>query len=278
MEDKSALQTFSMSTVLQRLRDLGIRPNKKLGQNFLVNVDVCKKIVEAAVKDSPSKLIEVGPGLGALTEFLLDNPAPLTLIELDKTFAEYWQERQVNVIHKDALQIDWGSLENPPGTCLVSNLPYQISSSIVIDRCVEPYNVNRMVLMFQKEVGQRMTARNKTEDYSLLSVVAQTFWNITGLMDVGPKDFYPPPQIASRVLTFDRIEANIKDPKKYLTMVKKAFAQRRKFMVSNLGQIYLKATVIESLVKLGIKETVRAEDLTVQQFIDLYRMLNNNES
>lgn len=269
----NSLQQFSMQTVLDRLRELGIRPNKKLGQNFLVNVDVCKKIVEAAVNEKPSKLIEVGPGLGALTEFLIDDSAPLTLIELDRTFVEYWQNRNVNVLHEDALKLDWSKLENPTGTCLVSNLPYQISSSLVIDRSVEPFNVSKMVLMFQKEVGQRMIAKHKTADYGLLTVIAQTFWKIRLLMDVGPKDFYPPPQVASRVLVFERQEANVENPEKYLKLVKAAFAQRRKFMVSNLGQIHPKDKVSAALVKLNIKETVRAEELTVPQFIDLYNEL-----
>lgn len=262
-----------MQTVLERLRELGIRPNKKLGQNFLVNVDVCKRIVDAAVKENPSKLIEVGPGLGALTEFLVDDKAPLTLIELDRTFVEYWQNRNINVLHQDALKLDWATLENPENTCLVSNLPYQISSSLVIDRSVEPFNVSRMVLMFQKEVGQRMIAKHKTEDYGLLTVIAQAFWKISLLMDVGPKDFYPAPQVASRVLVFERLNPDIAVPQKFLTMVKAAFAQRRKFMVSNLGQVHPKDKVNAALAKLNIKETVRAEELTVQQFIDLYNEL-----
>lgn len=263
-------QKFSMATVLAKLQELGIRPNKKLGQNFLVNVDVCQKIVKAALESEPSKVIEVGPGLGALTEFLIEQSAPLTLIELDRTFVEYWQGRDASVLHIDALKLDWGSLDNPPNTCLVSNLPYQISSSLVIDRSIEPYNVSRMVLMFQKEVGQRMLAKHRTPDYGLLTVIAQAFWKIEHLMDVGPKDFYPPPQIASRVLTFQRLEADIENPQKFLALVKVAFSQRRKFMAKNLSQIYPKEQVIAALGKLGIKETVRAEELSVEQFIQLY--------
>ena len=266
-------QQFSMQTVLERLRELGIRPNKKLGQNFLDNVDVCKRIVEGAISNNPAKLIEIGPGLGALTEFLIDQPVPLTLIELDRTFVEFWQSRHIHVIHEDALKLDWASLENPTNTCLVSNLPYQISSSIVIDRSVEPFNVARMVLMFQKEVGQRMLAKHKTADYGLLTVIAQAFWKIKLLMDVGPKDFYPPPQVASRVLVFDRQEPDIEDPQKFLTLVKVAFSQRRKFMVSNLSQLYPKDKVRTALKEININDTVRAEELTVEQFIDLYKAL-----
>ena len=270
MENKSK---FSMQYVLEKLKELGIRPNKKLGQNFLVNLEVCKKIVNASIDHKPSKVIEVGPGLGALTELLIETGIPLTLIELDRTFVEYWNGKNVNAIHQDALRLDWGTLENPENTCLVSNLPYQISSSIVIERSIAPYNINHMVLMFQKEVGQRLVAKNRTPDYGLLTVIAQTFWNVELLMDVGPKDFYPPPQIASRVLVFKRKDVDIPDPKKYLTLVKKAFEQRRKFMVSNLSQIYQKPAVIEALGKLGIKDTVRAEELTVEQFVDLYKLL-----
>lgn len=268
-----SLQQFSMQTVLERLKELGIRPNKKLGQNFLVNVEVCKKIVVAAQEDQPSCFIEIGPGLGALTEFLLESGAPLTLIELDRIFVQYWQGRGLNVLHEDALKLDWSTLDNPAKTCLISNLPYQISSSIVIDRSIQPFSISKMVLMFQKEVGQRLTAKNKTADYGLLTVLAQTFWHVELLMDVGPKDFYPPPQVASRVLVFKRKEANIEKPQKYLTMVKVAFAQRRKFMASNLSQLHPKEKVLSALQSMGIKDTVRAEELTVEQFIDLYNKL-----
>lgn len=266
-------QKFSMSTVLEKLKELGIRPNKKLGQNFLVNVDVCKKIVDAALVNQPAKLIEVGPGLGALTEFMIEGSVPLTLIELDRTFCEYWKERGANILHEDALKLDWGTLDNPPNTTFISNLPYQISSSIVIDRSIVSYNVSRMVLMFQKEVGQRLLAKHKSEDYGLLTVIAQAFWDIQLLMDVGPKDFYPPPQVASRVLTFQRKEIDIPRPEKFLTLVKVAFSQRRKFMVSNLSQIHAKDKIQAALAKLNIKDTVRAEELTVDQFIDLYRIV-----
>jgi 16S rRNA (adenine1518-N6/adenine1519-N6)-dimethyltransferase len=266
-------QKFSMQNVLEKLKELGIRPNKKLGQNFLVNVQVCKRIVEASLKNNPSKLIEVGPGLGALTDLLLEQSVPVTLIELDRTFCEYWNNKNANVIQIDALKLDWGTLENPPNTTLVSNLPYQISSSIVIDRSIEPYNINHMVLMFQKEVGMRMMAKHKTPDYGLLTVIAQTFWKVEHLMDVGPKDFYPPPQIASRVIVFSRSSTQMENPQKYLSLVKKAFSQRRKFMISNLSQLYTREVLSQAFAKIGIKETVRSEDLTVAQFIDLYNCL-----
>lgn len=262
-----------MQSVLKTLQELGIRPNKKLGQNFLVNIEVCKKIVAAAYGDKPSKVVEVGPGIGALTDLAREEPVPLTLIELDRTFVEFWNAKGVDVIHDDALKLDWATLENPLNTCLMSNLPYQISSSLVIDRSIKPYNVNKMVLMFQKEVGQRLLAKNKTGEYGLLTVIAQTFWEVSHLMDVGPKDFYPPPQIASRVLTFVRRDIHFERPEKYLQMVKMAFAQRRKFMLSNLSQIYPKDKIREAFQKLEIKETVRSEELTVDQFVDLYNEL-----
>lgn len=272
MTDKK--QVFSMQDVLGKLKELGIRPNKKLGQNFLVNKDVCQKIVASAYENSPTKVIEVGPGLGALTELALERDVPLTLIELDRTFAEYWQSRNINVIHDDALKLDWNTLENPPNTCLMSNLPYQISSSIVIERSIYPFHVDRMVLMFQKEVGQRLLAKNKTSDYGLLTVIAQSFWKVEHLLDVGPKDFYPPPQVASRVLAFTRKPSEVADPKKFLKMVKAAFAQRRKLMSSNLSQLYPKTNIHEAFQKLEIKDTVRSEELTIKQFIDLYNELN----
>jgi 16S rRNA (adenine1518-N6/adenine1519-N6)-dimethyltransferase len=209
------VQRFDVQSLLQKLSEMGVRPNKKLGQNFLINKSVCERIVAEVFKKNPSHIVEVGPGLGALTDLVLEKDIPVTLIELDRSFAEYWQTSKAKVIHKDALQLDWSTLALPEKTLFLSNLPYQISSSLVIERSIDPQNIDRMVLMFQKEVGQRLLAAPQTEDYGLLTVVAQAFWRVQQLMDVGAKDFYPPPQVASRVLIFDWKSAEIPNPKSF---------------------------------------------------------------
>jgi 16S rRNA (adenine1518-N6/adenine1519-N6)-dimethyltransferase len=271
--------TYSIVEIKEKLAELGIQPKKSLGQNFLINSNIISKIINKVEQQKPMNLIEVGPGLGALTESLLSLGIPLTLLELDSVFANYWRERSMNlglgpnlgleVVECDALRWKtWTNLPNAEGTVLVSNLPYQISSSIVIDRSIEKPFIKAMVLMFQKEVAQRIMARHKTENYGLLSVIAQTFWDIENLVEAGPKDFFPPPQIASRVLYFKQKTAPIENPKHYLKWVKAGFAHRRKLLKSNLG-VMVKDPVL-LIEKMALNPQCRAEELTVSQWIGLY--------
>lgn len=273
--------TYSIAEIKEKMAELGIQPKKSLGQNFLLNDSVINKIINKVELEKPVSLIEIGPGLGALTEPLLTLDIPLTLLELDSVFSNYWREQSVKlsaekqrpikleVIECDALRWEtWGKLPNAEETLLVSNLPYQISSSIVIDRSVEKPFVKSMILMFQKEVAQRLKAVHKTENYGLLSVIAQTFWTIETLADAGPKDFFPPPQIASRVLYFKRKTAPIENPKHFLKWVKAGFAHRRKLLKSNLGAVVKDPVML--IEKMALNPKCRAEELTVSQWTELY--------
>ncbi len=258
------------------LAELGIEPKKSLGQNFLISDPVIAKIIDAAKKTHPGFLIEIGPGPGALTYHLQNLTPNYQLIELDRDISQYWRSKGLKLIEADALQIDWSPFfkETRPIT-LVSNLPYQISSSIVIDRCLDPQPVDHMVLMFQKEVAQRIRARQQDELYGMLSVVAQSFWKIETLSDVGPGDFFPPPKVASRVLTFTTKASPVADKKKYFNFVKAAFLHPRKLMASNLPERLpiTKEKAVEILKSLKLPEKARAGELSVQQFVDFYHQL-----
>jgi 16S rRNA (adenine1518-N6/adenine1519-N6)-dimethyltransferase len=245
-----------------------IKPKRSLGQNFLVNKAVIDKIISAVAELDPKNIIEVGPGLGALTSHLINMNKNLTLIELDRDLVTKWKDEKQNVIEGDALQIDWQAFSSDENTVLVSNLPYQISSSIVIERSVEPYEIKAMVLMFQKEVAQRLMAKKSTPEYGMLTVVAQVFWKIEKVCDADPKSFNPPPNVASRVLKFVRKEGSAIDRKKFLSFVKMAFAQRRKLLAKNLN------LESEKLVELGFKKTVRAEELSPEEFVSLFQAIN----
>jgi len=270
-------------SLIQDLKDkmqlLGIQPKKSLGQNFLVSPRVIEQIIERTKSLSPGRVFEIGPGLGALTESLSKLDQDLTLLELDSKLSEYWRGRGLKVVEGDALKLNWSELTEGKSTLLVSNLPYQISSSLVIELSLGPSELNSMILMFQKEVAQRIRALPKTSEYGMLSVVAQTFWDIETLLNAAPQDFYPPPQIASRVLTFHRISPQrLKNPKKFLSFVKAAFAQRRKFLKKNLKTLLSSVSqsevlIEEALTKLGLDHRVRAEELSRDQFIQLYEAL-----
>lgn len=270
-----------MSTARQRLKvvqdALGIEAKKSLGQNFLISDVVIDRIIAKAREFQADTLIEVGPGPGALTHFLREMCPDFRVIELDRVLAEFWRAQGLEVIEGDALQMDWQQFYDKPGKkVLVSNLPYQISSSIVIDRCLDNGGLDHMVLMFQKEVAQRITATASTDSYSLLTVIAQTFWKPEKVTEAGPGDFDPAPRVASRVLAFTRKPVVVQKSKAFLGFVKAAFAQRRKLLKKNLSALYSQtgtneAQVIGWLTDMGFKETVRAEELSPDQFVTLYK-------
>lgn len=258
------------------LQEMGILAKKSLGQNFLVSDLVIERIINQVKAFQPDELIEVGPGPGALTYFLRQMNVPLQLIELDRVIAAYWREQGLSVLEEDALRLDWSQFYSGKKLVFVSNLPYQISSSIVIERSLEDKGVEHMVLMFQKEVAQRLRAPAKSEHYGLLSVIAQTFWKMALVTEAGPRDFNPPPRVASRVLSFTRIPSEVAQRKAFLTFVKAAFAQRRKLLKSNLSSLLnqkklTEGQLIDWLGQMGFKETARAEELSPAQFVALYK-------
>lgn len=267
---------YITNEIMAKLESLGLSPKKSLGQNFLVSKLAIEKIVTAVRAHGPQTLFEVGPGLGSLTDGLTALTCPLTLLELDRSFAEYWRQKNFNVIEGDALKWDWNRVEKPDQTVLVSNLPYQISSSIVIDRSIQEKPLKGMVLMFQKEVAERIVAKPRSEAYGLLSVIAQNFWTIQFVLEAGPKDFYPPPRVASRVLSFSKRTDWEGSRKDFLKVVKAGFAQRRKILISNLkvlGGNAIDEKLRPFFEQLHLSPQVRAEELSIDQWRALTKWL-----
>lgn len=253
----------------ERMAELNHTAKKSLGQNFLVSDHVIGKIIEAVDQFKPTELIEVGPGLGALTDLLIEKYKNYHVFELDRGLAEYWRGRGLDVIEGDALQEDWSHLKS---SVLVSNLPYQISSSLVVEKSVAPQSLKHMVLMFQKEVALRIRAKPKTEDYGLLSVVAQEFWAIDIVCEAGPVDFSPPPRVASRVLKFTAKDSSVTDRADYLKFLKMCFRQRRRILKSNLEAKYTDK-LLTWAVNHKKTDKVRAEELTPEELRDLYHFV-----
>lgn len=252
-----------------------ILAKKALGQNFLISDYAIDLMIKKLKQTQPAAIIEIGPGPGALSDLILNLKIPYTAIELDQAFAQYWQDKGVQVLNQDALAIDWKQFPDHDKTTLISNLPYQISSSIVMERSIDEVPVSNMILMFQKEVAQKIRAKNKSSEFGLLSLVAQTFWEIETLCDLGPRDFIPAPKIASRVLVFKPREHSIKNKKSYLGFCKAAFKQKRKMLKSNLTPYTnLKELDLLNVMKeLKLSETARAEELSATDFVNLYHKL-----
>lgn len=258
----------------ERLRACGISPIKKLGQNFLVNPRICKTVIDKVLESKPASVVEIGPGLGALTDSLVESQIPLTLVEFDSGLVKYWEARRVKIIHEDALRINWSEFETPRPCHLVSNLPYSIAASIVME--LSGLQVfDEMTLMFQKEVAERIAADFNSEDYGMLSVVAQTFWEIHKLIDAGPQDFHPVPNVGSRVLYFKAKSSSI-PIKDFVTFVKLAFSQRRKKMSKNLEPSFNMTDLNNAFVEMGLSGDVRAQELNPEQFQKLYSILNSH--
>ncbi len=265
-----------MKSTKERLQDFLAHPfftKKSLGQNFLVSDHVVEKILSEVQKNNPTKLIEIGPGPGALTDHLITWGIDYTALELDNRLVEYWKERGVKVIETDALQWDWSN-HFQAGQVLVSNLPYQISSRIVVDRSLDQRQLSAMVLMFQKEVAQRIRAKPQTDDYGFLSMVAQSFWTISTVCEAGPRDFNPSPRVASRVLSFVQKTTAISDRQKYFEFLKQAWSQRRKLLKKNLatGEFLNLAqrAILDAWLLQNKTPQARIEELSLAQVESLY--------
>ena len=255
------------------MEELKVYAKRSLGQNFLVSDGVINKILAAVDEEKPEKVIEIGPGCGALTDILIEKYKDLTLIELDRGFVEFWRSQNATVIEADALQMKW---EFSPEHMLVSNLPYQISSSLVIDRSLDEVPLKAMVLMFQKEVAQRIRAREQTEHYGMLSVFAQEFWTIQTVCDAGSREFKPAPKVSSRVLKFLPRKSNIVLRQDYLSFVKACFKQRRRVLSTNIASLeasFDKSRLNQWLSQNAKSEKVRAEELSPVELNSLYNFL-----
>ena len=274
------MSDYSLSTkkIKEQMAALDFRPKKLFGQNFLVNQASITKIIEVASKLDSELIVEIGPGLGALTEPLSKLGRPLKLIEVDNQLAELWKGKGFDVVLGDALQIDWEKLTQLKSTTLVSNLPYQISSSIVIERSEYPAGTKNMVLMFQKEVAERILSAPRCKPYGLLSVVAQCFWTVELVINLHPQSFFPPPKIASSVLKFEINKDCNLDRSLFIKFIKGCFRNRRKYLTSNIknycltGQVNEK-NIHEALDRLNLNHKARAEELTVSNYVDLFLAL-----
>jgi 16S rRNA (adenine1518-N6/adenine1519-N6)-dimethyltransferase len=261
--------------LMVRLDSLGVEAKRSLGQNFLIRESVVTSILAAVEKQNPEFIIEVGPGLGALTDGLQALCSKRALIELDRKFSSFWREQGENVIEDDALQVNWAQFENMGRTVLVSNLPYQIAGRLVVERSLGPLNIVTMVLMFQKEVAERIAASPRSKAYGFLSVVTQTYWKVTKVCDAGPQDFYPPPKIASRVLKFERAPESGAFDQRFVDFVKNAFVSRRKTMIKNFKDV--EKPFLAALAELGYGPMVRAEEITVEHFQTLYSQFSHSQ-
>ena len=282
---------MTVHTIKQKMAELNFYPKKMLGQHFLINSQKVDQIISTVKNLKPSFIMEVGPGLGVLTEPLLQTinnnskePSFCT-VEMDTQLCEYWKKRGVTVLEGDILKIHWQKYLSP-GSVLVGNLPYQVASRLMIQCCPGPDNLQNMILMFQKEVAQRIMARPHHKTYGLLSVISICYWDIQLLTEAGVRDFYPSPKVAGQVLLFKKKKHDIPQPDQFLTFVKHCFSQRRKFLINQLKKIIKeknnlkqqsaldqKEYLLKIFNQLNLSPKIRPEQLEPSQFIALYKLL-----
>ena len=253
--------------------------SKSLGQNFLIDDSVLTDIVEGADVDDKDFIIEIGPGVGTLTAKLLMKAKRVTSIELDNDLIPILQEElgeyeNFNLIHNDALKVDFNELiGDEESVKLVANLPYYVTTPIIVKLLKAGYNFKSLTIMIQKEVAERIDAQPNCKEYGALSVLVQYYCNTSIVRRVAPSCFIPRPKVESIVIRLDRLKeprVKTKDEKIMFELVRAGFNMRRKTLWNAAKAFGLsKEKLEEAFEKSGIDPKRRAETLSIQEFSDL---------
>lgn len=259
---------------------------KKFGQNFLVNADARKKLIDVLDVKPGMKVWEVGPGLGSMTSGLLERGVNLTVFEIDHGFArlltqffeEYANSGNFSLVEGDVLKT-WPKFakENDIPERFFGNLPYNVAATIIADTITKGFRFDKAVFTIQKEVGQRMNAKPGTEDYSSFSVLCQWAYDVKPVMDLAGGNFWPVPNVASRAVLMTKKEdfPKCENPELFRKMVRQIFALRRKTLRNNLSR-FVKAEICDEALKIaGIEPSIRAENLSVEDLLKLSDSLNS---
>ena len=266
--------------LISALAELGMRPGRGLGQNFLTDGNLLDAIARINAPAPGEAILEVGPGFGALTGRLLAAGAQVTAVEFDHRLADYLRRHlacdNLRLIEADACKVDYAQLFPQGGFRAIANLPYSISS-VFIARMLELENPpERMFFMLQREMGERLAALPGTKAYGALSVRVQFDYAVRIERIVPPEVFYPPPEVDSALVEFRRHRDFALDParrSKLRGIVNTAFAQRRKQLGKVLGAVYGKEAALSALQNAGIAPETRPDKLEGKEFFQLGKEL-----
>jgi 16S rRNA (adenine1518-N6/adenine1519-N6)-dimethyltransferase len=262
-------------------QELGIKPAKSLGQNFVIDANVCRKIVRTAGVTSSDIALEIGPGLGSLTLALLEEASKVIAVEIDERLATRLPQTieqhnqssaQFSVIHQDALTLK--TLPVAP-TVLVANLPYNVSVPVLLHLLEIFPTLKSGVVMVQAEVADRLAAKPGTKEYGIPSVKAAWWADLQGAGSISRSVFWPIPGVDSKLVSFTRHQPLGDEALrlKVFTLIDAAFAQRRKMLRSALSGIYGSSAAAEkSLIEAGVDPTLRGESLLVNDFCAIARL------
>ncbi|MGH7931569.1 MAG: 16S rRNA (adenine(1518)-N(6)/adenine(1519)-N(6))-dimethyltransferase RsmA [Candidatus Binataceae bacterium] len=262
----------------------GVRPARARGQNFLVQGAIADRIVAAAALADAAEVVEIGPGLGILSERIVcATVGRLSLVELDARLAAQLKTRfaadhRVAVLNRDFLDTPFNDIIERPPVTIIGNLPFNAASAILERLCAYRGAIKRMVLMFQREVAERIRARPRERAYGALSVFTALYWEIPQHFRVAAGSFHPRPQVDAEVLVFEPVATSgfaSAEERAVLETVRAAFSAPRKIIRNALGQA-LKADSVHveaALVHAAIQPSARAETLEVTDFVRLSRAL-----
>jgi 16S rRNA (adenine1518-N6/adenine1519-N6)-dimethyltransferase len=261
--------------IRELLDQAGVMPSKQLGQNFLIDPNMARWIVSQLEISPDDAVVEVGPGAGSLTTHLVGQVRKLILIEFDARLAAALKEKHkddpsVEVFHEDAVKFDGRKLFKHRPLKFLGNLPYSCGGAIMKNLLSRPHPFTRAVIMLQKEVIDRLAAQPGTKDYGILSLRTQANWEVKSLRTVPPEAFYPQPKIDSSVavLTPRTSGLPVFDYRLFDELIRRGFAQRRKQLKKHLPDGPDWEAVTQEL---GVSTTVRGEELTLAQWVDLTR-------
>ncbi|MCR5610548.1 MAG: 16S rRNA (adenine(1518)-N(6)/adenine(1519)-N(6))-dimethyltransferase RsmA [Clostridiales bacterium] len=259
------------------IKEYSLKPNKALGQNFLVDREAVSAIVSAA-SEPGLPILEIGPGLGALTEPLVQTGLRVAAVELDGDLADILKKRldgKALIINEDFLKTDLSGVSASFGgefVC-VGNLPYYITSPIVTKLVTSPVPIKRMVLMMQSEAADRFFASAGDKNYGPLTIMSGYRFDIGKLISLSPDSYYPMPEVGSSVLVFE--SKGLELPRGFERVLKASFSMRRKTLTNNLMSLGLKRADAEAIIReAGLDPAVRAEALGASDFLRLSELLN----
>ena len=270
------------------LNKYDLKANKRFGQNFLIDDNILNRIVDVSNITNEDFVIEIGPGLGNLTEYLLKKAKHVLLVEIDRNMIEVINDRfkefnNYTLVNNDILKLDIDSkikeIENDSnqkfsGVKVVANLPYYITTPIIFKLLQDENKIQTITVMVQKEVAERMVANKGGKDYGILTLMVKFLSNANIEFTVPKEAFIPAPNVTSTIITLKKQKRYVvKNEKIYMSLVHSSFAKRRKTLINSLTSTNFnnldKESITNILASLGIDQNIRAEQLDIEDFIKI---------
>lgn len=275
----------SIQNINRILRENELFAKKKFGQNFLVDQNILQRIVDVSEINSNVNVIEIGPGLGSLTEHLCQRANKVLCYEIDEDMIELLKKNleydNYQILHKDILKAnvneDIATYFDDKPVYLVANLPYYITTPIILKLLEETNKIKKYTMMMQYEVAMRIASKPNVKDYNALSILIAYKAKATKAIDVPRNVFIPAPNVDSAVVVldlYDKPRVEVKNEEFFLKLIKGAFAQRRKTLINNLMQMNIpKDKALLALEKMNLDKAIRSEALSIEDFAGLSDIL-----